>query len=111
MAIDKKEGSAFLVFQELIQSKIFIMRGKKVMLDSDLAKFYGVKTKVFNQAIKRNQKRFPEDFMFQLTKEEYSSLRSQFVTLKMGRGQHRKYFPHVFTEQGEDLSIILIILS
>ena len=71
------------------------------MIDSDLAQLYGVETKVFNQAIKRNRDRFLEDFMFQLTKEEAESLRSQFVTLKpAGRGQHRKYLHHVFTEQG-----------
>jgi len=68
------------------------------MIDSDLAQLYGVETKVFNQAVKRNRDRFPEDFMFQLTKEEAESLRSQFVTLKPARrGQHRKYLPHVFT--------------
>ena len=74
------------------------MRGKRVMLDKDLAELYGVKTKVLNQAIKRNMERFPEDFMFQLTKEEANSLRSQFVTLK--RGEHLKYLPYAFTEQG-----------
>jgi hypothetical protein len=82
------------------------------MLDRDLAIFYGVETKVLNQAVKRNMERFPEDFMFQLTKDEYEnlmsqiaissdhSLRSQNVTLKKGRGKHRKYFPYAFTEQG-----------
>jgi hypothetical protein len=70
------------------------------MVDSDLAKIYGVQTKVLNQAIKRNKKCFPADFMYQLTKEEYSFLRSRCVTLKSGRGRHRKYFPYVFTEPG-----------
>ncbi len=87
-----------LIPEEKIENKIFLMRGKRVMLDKDLAELYGVKTKVLNQAIKRNMERFPEDFMFQLTKEEANSLRSQFVTLK--RGEHLKYLPYAFTEQG-----------
>ncbi len=70
------------------------------MLDSDLAELYGVETKVFNQAVKRNTERFPEEFRFQLTKNELDSLRSQPVTLESGRGKHRKYLPYVFTEQG-----------
>jgi len=61
---------------------------------------YEVPTKVFNQAVKRNKARFPADFMFQLTNEEFAALRSQIVTLETGRGQHRKYLPHAFTEQG-----------
>ena len=76
------------------------IRGQKVMLDSDLACIYGVPTKAFNQAVKRNAKRFPPDFLFQLTAEEADSLRSQIVTLKSGRGQHRKYLPYAFTENG-----------
>jgi len=70
------------------------------MADSDLAKLYGVTTKVLNQAVKRGRARFPVDFMFQLTADEAASLRSQTVTLKPGRGRHRKYRPYVFTEQG-----------
>ena len=81
-----------------IESLIYEIRGKKVMLDKDLAKMYGVETKVLNQAVKRNMKRFPEDFMFQLTPEE--CLRSQIVTLNTKQGQHLKYMPHAFTEQG-----------
>lgn len=69
------------------------------MLDSDLAILYGVETKVLIQAVRRNIERFPEDFMFQLRKSEYEDLRSQFVTLKKGRGKHRKYLPYAFTEQ------------
>ncbi len=69
------------------------------MLDRDLAELYCVSTKAFNQAVKRNSKRFPSDFMFQITKEEYDFLRSQSVTLK-GRGKHSKYNPYAFTEQG-----------
>jgi phage regulator Rha-like protein len=83
---------------ENIAQKIYFIRGQKVMLDSDLAVFYGIETKVLNQAVKRNAERFPETFMFQLTVEEGISLRSQFVTLK--RGQHKKYLPYVFTEHG-----------
>lgn len=70
------------------------------MLDSDLAELYGVQTKVFNQSVRRNMERFPSDFMFQLSKEEISSLRSQIVTLKKGRGHYSKYPSFVFTEQG-----------
>ncbi|MBD5323212.1 MAG: ORF6N domain-containing protein [Bacteroides sp.] len=81
-----------------IESLIYIIREQQVMLDSDLARLYGVETKVLNQAVKRNIQRFPEDFMFQLTKEE--CLRSQIVTLNESRGRHLKYMPHVFTENG-----------
>ena len=84
---------------ERITDKIFLIRGRKVMVDRDLAQLYGVSTKVFNQAVKRNNRRFPEDFMFQLTKEELDSLRLQIATLK-GRGKHTKYLPNAFTEQG-----------
>jgi len=86
------------VSEETIVEKIYIIRGRKVMLDRDLAEMYGVEVRVLNQAVKRNSIRFPEDFMFQLTKEEDDSLRSQFVILK--RGKHSKYFPFAFTEQG-----------
>ncbi len=88
---------------ESVQDKILLLHGQKVMLDEDLAELYGVETKVLNQAVKRHVKRFPSDFMFQLNEEEYTesaALRSQFVTLKKGRGQHRKYLPFAFTEQG-----------
>ncbi len=83
---------------ESIVSKILMFRGEKVMLDRDLAELYGVETKVLKQAVRRNIKRFPDDFMFELTKEENQSLRSQNVTLK--RGHHSKYLPFAFTEQG-----------
>ena len=86
---------------EDIKQKIYTIRKKQVILDSDIAKLYEVETKKLNQAVKRNIERFPEEFCFQLTEEEYESLRSQFVTLKIqGRGQHRKYLPYAFTEQG-----------
>ncbi len=85
---------------ETIERRIYLLRGYKVMLDMDLARLYGVSTKALNQAVKRNLDRFPGDFMFSLTWEESESLRSQLVTLKKGRGQHTKYLPGVFTEQG-----------
>jgi hypothetical protein len=88
-----------LVPVELIERRIYLVRGQKVMLDSELAELYQVPTKVFNQAVSRNRNRFPEDFMFQLTVEEDQSLRSQIVTSKVGRGG-RRYRPYVFTEQG-----------
>ena len=84
---------------ERIESAIFFIRNEKVMVDSDLAELYGVETKVLNRAVKRNLKRFPVDFMFQLTAEEASTLRCQIGTSKPGRGGHR-YLPNVFTEQG-----------
>lgn len=84
---------------ERIETIIYTVRGQRVMLDSDLAKLYEVETKVLNQAVKRNLKRFPEDFMFQLTPEEYLFLKSQFVTSKMGSGGKQKQ-PLVFTENG-----------
>jgi len=84
-----------------IQQKIYDIRGMKVMLDFDLAALYETETKVLKQSVKRNMDRFPADFMFELTKQEYDSLRSQIVTLKnQGRGQHSKYLPYAFTEQG-----------
>ena len=85
---------------ERIEKLIFLIRGQKVMLDSNLAELYDVPTKVFNQAVKRNQSRFASDFMFQLTSEEFDILRSQIATLETGRGRHRKYLPYAFTEQG-----------
>ena len=107
-----------LITPVLIESKIFVIRGKQVMIDRDLADLYGVETKAINQAVKRNIERFPEEFRFQLTKDEYDFLRSQIATLKEDekvlrsqsvtlendasgqRGKHAKYLPYVFTEQG-----------
>ncbi|MFH1653586.1 MAG: ORF6N domain-containing protein [Pseudomonadota bacterium] len=89
-----------LIIPGFIEKKIYFIREHRVILDSDLAELYEVSVKILNQAIKRNKSRFPADFMFQLTKEEDQSLRSQFVTLNTGRGQHRKYLPYAFTEQG-----------
>ena len=83
---------------ERIENAILFIRGQKVMLDADLARLYGVSTKAFNQAMRRNKDRFPPDFAFQLTDQEFHSLRSQFVTSN-GRGG-RRYRPYAFTEQG-----------
>jgi hypothetical protein len=82
---------------ERIAASIYVVRGHKVLLDSDLAALYGVETKVFNQAVRRNQERFPDDFMFQLTEEEATNLRSQIVTSSWGG---KRYAPLAFTEQG-----------
>ena len=108
-----------LITPVLIENKIFVIRGKQVMIDRDLADLYGVETKVINQAVKRNVERFPEEFRFQLTKDEFEFLRSQSVTSKAEsavlRSQivtsknnkeqvetrgGRQYLPYVFTEQG-----------
>jgi len=89
-----------LVTPESVERAIIVLRGRRVILDSELATLYGVTVSVFNQAVKRNMERFPADFAFQLTREEYESLRSQIVILKAGRGAHRKYLPYVFTEHG-----------
>jgi hypothetical protein len=90
-------GKDPVIPNETIISKIYLIRGQKVMLDSDLALLYEVETKTFNQAVKRNSNRFPEDFMFRLTDEEFQNLRSQNVTSSWGG---RRYTPNVFTEQG-----------
>jgi len=96
---------ANIISVEIISSKIFQVRGKNVMFDKDLAMLYGVPVKVLNQAVKRNLKRFPGDFMYQLTWKEVTNLkagmvnsRSQIVTLK--KGQNIKYLPYVFTQEG-----------
>jgi len=88
------------ITDDLILTKIYLIRGQKVMLDRDLAIIYNVSTKVFNQSVKRHKERFPLDFMFQLTKEEAEFSRSQSVTLNDRRGTNIKYLPHAFTEQG-----------
>ena len=102
-----------LVPQGIIEQKIFLIRGHKVMLSSHLAGLYNVKVRSLIQAVKRNRKRFPEDFMFQLTWKELKSLRSQIVILNSDgssvreeqrdiprRGKHHKFLPYAFTEQG-----------
>lgn len=111
MAEENKDVSTVSV--ESISESIFVLRGQKVMLDFSLAELYGVQTKTLNQAVRRNRDRFPEDFMFQLTKQEVEDLKSQIVTLKgfgdealrsqivtLKRGQHVKYLPYAFTQEG-----------
>ena len=85
---------------EPIKQKIYEVRGRRIMLDSDLAELYCVETKNLKRAVKANIERFPPDFMFELTKEEYNSLRCKNFTLKTGRGQHSKYLPFAFTREG-----------
>jgi len=92
-----KEGAAPAPVEHIEQA-IRLIRGEKVILDADLAALYGVETRVLVQAVKRNRKRFPPDFMFQLTKEEFTVLRSQTVTSRGWGG--RRYPPYAFTEQG-----------
>jgi hypothetical protein len=109
--------SSVVAAADRIERAILVLRGHKVMLDTDLAALYGVAVKALNQAVLRNSERFPQDFMFQLTRDEVQSLRSQTVildagpgaagslrsqdvTLDTGRGRHRKYLPYAFTEQG-----------
>lgn len=110
------KGKSLVVSDARLEQKIYYVRGKKIMFDSDLAELYGVKTKVLNQSVRRNRTRFPADFMFQLNRQETkvwtplltssnlrsqfatSSSRSQIVTLK--QGENIKYQPYVFTEQG-----------
>ena len=89
-----------LVPLERVERTILVLRGRRVILDSDLAALYGVTVSRFNEQVKRNAKRFPEDFAFVLTKEEYEALRSQIAILKPSRGGHRKYLPTAFTEHG-----------
>jgi phage regulator Rha-like protein len=85
-----------------------VLRGQRVMLDADLAALYGVTIKRLNEQVKRNLERFPSDFMFQLSGEEWASLRSQFATLKAGRGQHRKYAPYALTEHGAIMAAMVL---
>jgi hypothetical protein len=85
--------------KKTLVTKILNVRGYQVMLDTDLAAIYKVDVKIFNQAVKRNKKRFPPSFCFQLTKKEWENLRSQFVTSSLSHGG-RRYLPYVFTEQG-----------
>jgi hypothetical protein len=93
-----KTQTSVSIPDEIIMDKIYYIRGYKVMLDRDLAELYNVETKVFNQAVKRNLKRFPADFMFELTQDEFDILRSQFVTSKIGRGGTR-YLPMELTNK------------
>ena len=89
-----------IISEEIISNKIYFIRNQKVMFDRDLAALYDIETRVLKQAVRRNISRFPEDFMFELSKIEYDSSRSQFVTLNKARGSNLKYLPSVFTEHG-----------
>lgn len=93
----EKSSKSIAIPETLVTSKIYIVRNKKIMLDRDLAELYDVETKVFNQAVRRNIERFPEEFMFQLTTEEFEILRSQIVTSSWGG---TRYLPMAFTEYG-----------
>jgi hypothetical protein len=86
------------VSMEYIERRIYLIRGQKVILDFHLAELYGVETKALKRAVRRNRDRFPQDFFIELSRQEYDSLRYQLGTLK--RGEHAKYLPFAFTEQG-----------
>lgn len=93
---------------ERIEGRIMLIRGLKVLLDVDLARLYGVSTKRFNEQVRRNIARFPEDFMFRLSAAEWDALRSQIATLERGRGRHRKYLPLAFTEHGAIMAATIL---
>jgi hypothetical protein len=95
----KKRSTGILLKPDEIQNMVHVVRGQRVMLDSDLAQLYGVTTSALNQAVQRNAERFPEDFAYQLTQQEFTALISQIVISKVGRGGHRK-LPWAFTEHG-----------
>ena len=97
-----------LIPAERIAQAIFVIRGQKVIIDADMGELYEVTTKRFNEQVRRNLERFPQDFMFQLTQQEWDALRSQFATLKTGRGQHRKYLPYAFTEHGAIMAATIL---
>jgi hypothetical protein len=91
-----------------VVAHIHVVRGQRVLIDGSLAQLYEVSTKALNQAVTRNQQRFPRDFMFQLIDSEWVSLRSQFVTLNRGRGGHRKFLPYAFTEHGAIMAATIL---
>ncbi len=91
-----------------ITQQIRVVRGRRVLLDSDLAALYGVTTKRLNEQVRRNLGRFPEDFVFSLNNQDITSLRSHFATLKSGRGEHRKYSPLAFTEHGAIMAATIL---
>lgn len=96
----KENQMDITVLDEAVINNIYLIRGQKIMLDSDLAKLYQVETKVLKQAVKRNLGRFPVDFMFEMTASEFQLLRSQFVTSKMEQRGGTRYLPYCFTEPG-----------
>jgi hypothetical protein len=91
-----------------VAGRILVVRGQRVMLDADLAQLYGVSTKAFNQAVRRNRSRFPGDFLIELTNQEVTRSRSQIVTLKRGRGSNVKYLPMAFTEHGAIMAATIL---
>lgn len=97
---DNNSDETALITLDLVERKIYVLRDQKVMLDSDLASLYGVETRILNQAVKRNISRFLEDFMFQMTTDEFQNLKSQFVTSSFRNYGGRRKLPYVFTEQG-----------
>lgn len=105
---NRREKNIIAESLERVRERIVLVRGKKVLLDSDLAALYGVATKRFNEQVRRNAARFPADFMFRLAPEEWNSLRSQFATLETGRGRHRKYQPLAFTEHGAIMAATIL---
>jgi hypothetical protein len=98
-ALEQETASLEVIGAAALEKRIFVIRGHQVMLDEDLADLYGVETKRLIEQVKRNLERFPDDFMFQLRKDEAAALRSQIATSNVGRGG-RRYAPYVFTEQG-----------
>jgi hypothetical protein len=91
-----------------LATQILIVRGQRVLLDETLAALYGTATKAFNQAVRRNRERFPEDFLFELEAQEWEILRSQIVTLRSAHGRHRKYPPLAFTEHGAIMAAMVL---
>ncbi len=98
--LDKASALVPTIEVEQVQQLIHIIRGERVILDRDIAALYGVETKNLKRQVKRNISRFPSDFMVELTREEYNSLRCQNGTIENGRGEHSKYLPFAFTENG-----------
>jgi len=103
-----KQSNEVFIPDELVMNKIYLIRDQKIMLDRDLAELYGVNTKVLKQAVRRNITRFPQDFMFEMNKEEFALWRSQIVTSKVDQ-QGLRYMPFCFTEQG--VTMISCILN
>ena len=95
----EEKSKAIMLADEVVKTKIFVIRGQKVMIDRDLAELYGVETKRLKEAVRRNITRFPEDFMFKMTKDEFSNWRTQFATSNADK-QGLRYAPFCFTEQG-----------
>jgi hypothetical protein len=95
-----KQETLSILPEEVVLNKVYVFRGHKVMLDSDLAELYGIETKVLKQAVRRNISRFPDDFMFELLENEFEFLRSQIVTSKADKRGGSRYLPMMFTEQG-----------